>query len=158
MLYLNCTTFTESSDTSGGMSMKLLKRMDMGISGSTSDECRQADRPYLETLANCIRIHCDAEGLSHEKQNSWFQKMAAGGQPVPSLIDSLPTTPPAGELAEDAEWLNETMLVNEAYWTSDRGTIEAFETSEDRHVRFSWVDSVNRTWSLTDLHNLESLF
>jgi hypothetical protein len=63
--------------------------------------------------------------------------LAAGGLHVPSLVDLLPSVPPTGELAEDAVWLNETMLVNEAYWQADRGTIDAFETSEENHVRLS---------------------
>ncbi len=138
MVYLNCTTFSES-DGDDGMSMKLVKRMDMGMSGSTSNECYASSRPYLESFAYCVQSHCDAEGLSPKKQNSCFQSMAAGGESVASMENSLPSTTPMEELASDAMWLNKTMLVNEAYWNSDRGTISAFQDSEFWHVRFSWV-------------------
>jgi hypothetical protein len=139
MVYLNCTTFSTSHDHDDGMSMKLLKRMDMGMdmSGSTSDECYATDTAYLETLAYCVQSHCDAEGLSYHTQNSWFEKNAAHGLQVPSLVDSLPSHPPTAELDADAMWLNETMLVNEEAWIIDRRTIDAFETSEEYHVRFS---------------------
>ncbi|KAJ9606502.1 hypothetical protein H2200_009463 [Cladophialophora chaetospira] len=136
MVYLNCTTFSESSHDDG-MSMKLVKRMDMEMDGSTSDECYASNRPFLESFAYCVQSHCDAEGLSSEKQNSCFQSMAAGGLPVPSLEESLPQVAPTEELASDAIWLNETMRVNEASWSSDRGTIDEFEHSEVWHVRFS---------------------
>ena len=137
MVYLNCTTFSESNGADGGMSMKLRKRMDMDMAGTTSDECHATNRPYLETLAYCVQSHCDAEGISDRKQDSCFQRLAAGGVAVPSLANSLPTTAPTEELAEDAMWLNKTMLVNEVYWMADRGTIDEFETSEEYHVRFS---------------------
>ena len=65
--------------------------------------------------------------------------MAAAGLPVESLEDSLPAMAPTQPLAEDAMWLNTTMLVNEEYWQSDRGTIEAFENSEQDHVKFSYA-------------------
>lgn len=136
MVYLNCTTFSESTGDDG-MSMKLVKRMDMGMSGSTSDECYASNRPFLESFAYCVQSHCDAEALSARNQDSCFQSMAAGGAAVPSLQDSLPRTAPTEELASDAVWLNKTMLVNEAYWSSDRGTISAFQDSEYWHVRFS---------------------
>ncbi|OCT54426.1 ferric-chelate reductase [Cladophialophora carrionii] len=139
MVYLNCTTFSESSGAHDGMSMKLLKRMDMDMAGSTSDDCYATDEPYLQSFAYCIQSHCDIEGLSYEKQNACFREMAANGLPVPSLEDSLPTVPPTEELAEHAMWLNKTMQVNEAYWKADRGTIDEFEHSEVYHVRFSII-------------------
>ncbi|EXJ65266.1 hypothetical protein A1O7_01607 [Cladophialophora yegresii CBS 114405] len=139
MVYLNCTTFSESSGAHDGMSMKLVKRMGMDMAGSTSDECYATNEPYLQSFAYCIQSHCDIEGLPREKQNACFREMAANGLAVPSLEDSLPTAPPTEELAEHAMWLNTTMQVNEAYWKADRGTIDEFEHSEVYHVRFSIV-------------------
>lgn len=138
-VYLNCTDFS-SEEHDDGMSMKLLKkRMDMGkdISGTTSDECYASNEPYQQTLSYCISSHCDAEKLLYEKQNKCFQSLNRIGPEGPSLQQSLPLTAPGQELEEDAEWLNTTMLVNEAYWKSDRGTIEQFETIEKDHVTFS---------------------
>jgi len=139
-VYINCTTFSKPSGDDG-MSMKLRKRMDMDMemTGTTSDECYASNKPYLQSMAYCIQSHCDAEGLSYEKQNSCFQGIAAGGVTVPTLHDALPGTPPTEELAADAMWLNKTMLVNEDYWKADRGTIEEFEISEEDHVKFSSV-------------------
>jgi hypothetical protein len=138
MVYLNCTTFSKDSE-SHGMIMKVKKRMGMGMemSGTTSSECYASNTPYQETLAYCVKSHCNIEGVSSVKQNTCFERLAAGGLPVPSLQHSLPGTTPQEELAEDAMWLNKTMLVNEDYWQADRGTIEAFERSEEGHVKFS---------------------
>jgi hypothetical protein len=138
MVYLNCTTFSESSEHS---SMKIRKRMDMdmGMTGTTSAECYASNKPWTQTLSYCIKSHCDEEGVSAKKQDHCFEKAAAGGLSVGSLEDSLPDIAPTDQLAEDAMWLNNTMLVNEEYWQADRGTIEAFERSEEDHVKFSYV-------------------
>ena len=138
MVYLNCTTFSKSSG-GGGMGMKLRKRMDMEMLGSTSNECYASSKPYQQTLSYCVKSRCDKEGISYAKQNRCFQRLAAGGLQVASLEDLLPDVAPKEELAEDAMWLNKTLLVNNDYWHADRGTIEAFEKSEEGHVRFSYV-------------------
>ena len=117
--------------------MKLTKRMDMEMSGLTSNECYASSQVWKQTLSYCIQVHCNIEGIAYSHQNNCFQTLAAGGLPVPSLQDSLPVNAPKEELAEDAIWLNETMLGNEAYWLADRGTIEAFEKVEEDHVKFS---------------------
>ncbi|RMZ86687.1 hypothetical protein DV736_g6087, partial [Chaetothyriales sp. CBS 134916] len=139
-VYLNCTTFGVALD-SGGMGMKYRKRMDMDMSmaGSTSDACYASNLPYQQTLAYCVKTHCDTERVPYTKQNHCFERLAAGGLPVSYLQDSLPHIAPAEQLSQDAMWLNKTMLVNEGYWRADRGTIEAFEKSEGWHVRFSII-------------------
>lgn len=137
-LYLNCTTFSESSGDHG-MSMKLMKRMDMDMemAAATSDECYASSKPFQESLSYCIKTHCDMEGVSVSEQNTCFQRLAANGLPVDSLEMSLPTIPPTEQLSEDEMWLNKTMLVNEDIWQIDRKTIEGFERSEGWHVRSS---------------------
>lgn len=133
-LYLNCTTFDDMSHSHHGM----VKRMDMEEPmGMTSPECYSTDRVWLETFSYCIKSHCDAEGVDALEQEQCWQKKAAGGLEVAALDAALPNTAPTKELAEDAEWLNSTMLVNAAKWQADRNTIQEFEQVEGYHSLFS---------------------
>lgn len=134
-LYLNCTTFDEEMHSHHGM-VKRMSGMEHAM-GTTSAECRAGDQPWLQTFSYCIKTHCDAEGVSAEKQEMYWQKNAAEGMPVPSLQEALPAVTPTTFVAEDAEWLNDTMLANEEAWITDRRTIEEFETTEDDHAVFS---------------------
>lgn len=138
MVYLNCTTF-DMSDNGDGMSMRKLKKrsMDMGMTGHTSEECHAGNKPYQESFAFCVKSHCDQEQIPYEQQNTCFQSLNSAGVEGLSLEQSLPQVAPVEQLTEDAEWLNSTMLVNEAYWSADRGTLEEFERVEDDHVTWS---------------------
>jgi len=109
-LYVNCTTFSMESDD--GMSMKMRKRMDMdmSMSGSTSDSCYASDLPWLETLFYCVRSVCTQDGIADWRQDKCFQDFLMSGT---SLDDAIPSHQPTAELTEDAEWLKETVLVNE---------------------------------------------
>ena len=136
-LFLNCTTFDDMSHEGHGMK-KRMAGME-GPMGTTSPECYASSDVWLETFSYCVKSHCDAEGVSEDKQEKCWQLKAAGGLAVPTLKESQPPNPPTEEVADDAEWLNSTMLANEASWTSDRGTIMEFEKSEQDHVMFSYV-------------------
>jgi hypothetical protein len=135
-LYLNCTTFSMGSDD--GMSTKMRKRMDMNMSvtGSTSDSCYASNLPWLETLCYCIRSGCTQDGIEDWRQDKCFQDLSMSGT---SLDDAIPSHQPTVELTEDAEWLNETMLVNENIYHANYQTLQEFERSEDRHTRYATV-------------------
>ena len=118
--------------------MKLRKRMDMGgeAMAETSDECRASDQTWLATFAYCVNSHCTEEGVNAGARNQCFETLAAGSLPVPGLKESLPQQQPEEELAEDAEWLNTTQLVNAAAYADQRGTLSEFERSEEYHSRY----------------------
>jgi hypothetical protein len=137
-LYLNCTTFEQMSGDHHGMKVKRMDGMDM-MMGVTSADCRASDTPWLQTFSYCIKSHCDAEGLSAEEQEKYWQKNAAEGMPVPSMTEALPTTAPSLSVENEAEWLNETMLANEVAWTTDRRTIQEFAEVERDHSIFAYV-------------------
>ena len=132
-LYLNCTTFTESGDTSMEMNT------DMKIMGTTSDECYASNVPWLQTMAYCIQQRCDAEGYGAKKQAKCFSKLAVAGALEPTLQNSLPTAAPTAELLEDAMWLNVTSLVNSNVYYNTRGSLKEFARSEYIHTRYSYV-------------------
>ncbi|KAI1176239.1 ferric reductase like transmembrane component [Nemania sp. FL0916] len=139
-LYLSCTTFPNSTDTSdmGGSSMK--KRHDEGpMEGMpmTSDACRASSQPWLQTMAYCIQQNCDAIGYGTEKQTKCFSFEALAGASKPTLQESMPSTPPTVELARDATWLNETSLVNGELYYSTFGTYKEFGRSEYLHTKYS---------------------
>jgi predicted ferric reductase len=56
-----------------------------------------------------------------------------------SLDDAIPSHQPMAELTEDAEWLNETMLVNKSLYHANYQTLQEFERSEDRNTRYATV-------------------
>ena len=134
-LFLNCTTFDEEVHHGHGM-VKRMAGME-GPMGTTSADCRMADQPWLQTFSHCIKTHCDAEGVTADKQEQYWQTNAAEGMPVPALLEALPAQAPSMALTDDAEWLNETMLVHEEKWTIDRLTIMEFEKVENDHSIFS---------------------
>ena len=111
--------------------------MDMTMGSETSDECYAHDVAYLQTLAYCIKTHCDASGLPYNEQNKCFQSKSYAGSLGPSLEQSLPAQAPNDQLAADATWLNNTSLVNEAMYQEDLATISLFEDIEVDHV--SWA-------------------
>lgn len=135
-LYLNCTTFTESDNTSMDMNM------DLTTTGTTSEECYASNVPWLQTMAYCIQQHCDAEGYGAEKQVKCFSKQAVAGASEPTFQDSLPAPAPTTELAEDAMWLNVTSLVNSSVYYNTRGSLKEFARSEYIHTRYSYVPSL----------------
>lgn len=110
---------------------------DMAMDGETSDECYAHNLAYQQTLAYCIKTHCDDDGISYNEQNECFQSKAYAGPLGPSLQQSLPTQAPTKEIAMDAIWLNNTMLVNEAMYQEDWATISLFEEIEVDHVSWS---------------------
>lgn len=133
-LYLNCTTFEEHGESGPGMKKRMA---DMGPMGMTSPECYASDNVWLETFGYCIKSNCDAEGVSASKQETCWQKNAAGGMTVPSLEEVQPSSAPTEEVPEDAEWLNVTSLANAEKWGIDRRMIDNFERTEEQHATFS---------------------
>ncbi|ESZ95052.1 ferric reductase like transmembrane component [Sclerotinia borealis F-4128] len=134
-LYLTCTTFENSDDTSMDMSMS----SDMAMEIMTSDECYATNIPWLQTMAYCIQQNCDADGYSAEKQAKCFSTQAVAGAPKPTFQDSLPATAPTDELSEDALWLNVTSLVNSNTYYATHGTEKEFARSEYIHTRYSLI-------------------
>ncbi|KAJ2992259.1 hypothetical protein NUW58_g2225 [Xylaria curta] len=101
-LYLSCTTFAEHADMPG---------MDSGMEmGTTTEECRTSNMPWLQTMAYCIQQACGAQGYTMEKQAGCFSLHAVAGASEPTFHGSLPVTAPTVELPEDATWLNATSL------------------------------------------------
>lgn len=138
-LYLSCTTFSEE-DHSGMEGMDMGSDGDMAmtmIMGTTSDECRLSSTPWLQTMAYCIRSRCDADNYSAENQAKCFSALAVAGASEPTLQQSLPPSAPTTELAEDAEWLNTTSLVNGALYYATYGTYGNFAASERYHSRYA---------------------
>lgn len=135
-LYLGCTAFPSHHNMSGmGMGMKM--GMDMGMMGTTSEECRASDVPWLQTMAYCIHQNCGFHGYTVEQQAKCFSVHAVAGASKPSFHDSLPATAPTVELPHDAMWLNTTSLVNTHLYHSTHGTLEEFARSEYLHTRYS---------------------
>jgi hypothetical protein len=134
-LFLDCTEFMDDSHEGHAM-VKRMEGMD-GPMGTTSPECYANTTVWLETFSYCIKSHCDAEGLSASAQEAYWQEHAASGLAVPTLEEAQPATAPTEQLAEDAEWLNTTMLANEEKWTTDRNTISNFEKTEEDHSTYS---------------------
>lgn len=81
---------------------------------------------------------CNADGYSVEKQASCFSIQAVAGASNPTFEESLPTTAPTVELAEDAIWLNVTSLVNGNTYYATYGTEKEFARSEYIHTRYSY--------------------
>ena len=127
-LYLNCTTF----------SMMFMDGMDMEM-GDTSDDCYASNTPWLQTMAYCIQQNCNADGFGAEKQAKCFTTQAVAGASTPTFEESLPSTAPTVELSADAEWLNETSLVNNELYYSTHGSLGEFARSEYIHTRYSYV-------------------
>jgi hypothetical protein len=135
-LYLNCTTFSEDADMSmDGMDMSM-DGMDMAM-GTTSDDCRATNTPWLQTMAFCIQQNCNADGYSADNQAKCFSVHAVAGASEPTFQDSLPSTAPTSELDEDATWLNVTSLVNGDMYYSMHGTEGTFAASEYYHTRYA---------------------
>jgi hypothetical protein len=134
-LWLDCTEFMDHGHEGHSM-VKRTEGMD-GPMGMTSLECYANNTVWLETFSYCIKSHCDAEGVPVSKQDAYWKVTAAGGLEVPSLQAAQPSTVPTEQLAEDAEWLNRTMLANEEKWSADRNTIATFEQAEYAHSTYS---------------------
>ena len=128
-LYLNCTTFDDSSDMSG-------MDMDMPM-GTTSDECYQTNEPWLQTLAYCMKERCAADGVGEAAIEKLWGTLAANGLMTAPYSSMIPAEMPKVELEEDAEWLNETSLVNGDLYFATHQTLNEFEYQEDTHVRLS---------------------
>ncbi|OIW24571.1 hypothetical protein CONLIGDRAFT_636726 [Coniochaeta ligniaria NRRL 30616] len=133
-LSLNCTTFGSDGDMSG---------MDMGGSemdmGTTSDDCRASNTPWLQTMAYCIQQNCDAVGYPAEKQAACFSVQAVAGASEPTFESSLPVQPPTVELSADDMWLNVTSLVNSDLYASTYGTLAEFTREEVLHSRYALI-------------------
>ncbi|KAI0420240.1 ferric reductase like transmembrane component-domain-containing protein [Xylaria grammica] len=137
-LYLGCTTFPEHHNMSG-MSMSMDMDMDMEMMGTTSEECRTSNMPWLQTMAYCIQQACGAYGYSVEKQAKCFSVHAVAGASEPTFHDCLPDTAPTVELPQDAMWLNVTSLVNHETYHATCGTLEEFARSEYIHTKYSLI-------------------
>jgi hypothetical protein len=138
-LYLSCTTF-HHGDGMSGMDMRKRDGMEgMEMMGMTSDECRQNNTAWLQTMAYCIQQKCAADGYPADKQAECFRNQAVGGAPEPTFRDSLPATAPTVELAEDATWLNDTSLVNNQLYFATHGTLGEFAREEYLHTKYSYV-------------------
>ncbi|KAI1269970.1 ferric reductase like transmembrane component-domain-containing protein [Xylariaceae sp. FL1019] len=133
-LYLDCTTFDD-----GMSSMKRDMGMDSDVMGTTSDECRSSNRPWLQTMAYCIQQNCVADGYSMEEKAKCFSHTAVAGASEPNYQSSLPPKAPTVELEMDAMWLNATSLVNGHMYHSTYGTYAEFERSEVLHTRYAMI-------------------
>lgn len=141
-LYLNCTTFM--SDDMGHMEgMKLRKRMDMGGEMAvTSTECRASDPAWVSTIAYCIKDRCTEDGVSEARQAKCYARMVPGRNTVHGTADivpfqqALPQRAPTVEVADDAEWLNTTSLVNAETYATNKRTLAEFERSEKMHTQY----------------------
>jgi len=129
-LYLSCTTFPDMS----GMDMDMESMMSMG---TTSDECRTSNTPWLESMAYCIDQACAADGYSLEEKEQCFSKHAVAGASVPTFRESLPDTDPTVELPEHVMWLNVTSRVNKHTYHVTYGTMGVFRSMEYAHTRYS---------------------
>ncbi|KAI1352080.1 ferric reductase like transmembrane component-domain-containing protein [Xylaria sp. FL0043] len=141
-LYLGCTTFPKPHNMSGmnmGMKMDMDMDMDMMMMGTTSDECRSSNLPWLQTMAYCIQQGCSAHGYTAEKQAKCFSTHAVAGASKPTFDDSLPSTAPVAELPQNATWLNVTSLVNHDLYDATYGTLAEFARSEYMHTRYSMI-------------------
>ncbi|KAI0194594.1 ferric reductase like transmembrane component-domain-containing protein, partial [Astrocystis sublimbata] len=133
-LYLNCTTFPEHDDMSG-----MDDGMDMEAMPMTSDECRTSNKPWLQSMAYCIKQACTPDGYTERRQAACFNTHALSGASGPSYHQSLPATAPTVELPEDATWLNATSLVNSHLYHTTHGTLDEFSRSEYIHTRYSVI-------------------
>ncbi|KAI0977137.1 ferric reductase like transmembrane component-domain-containing protein [Xylaria arbuscula] len=139
-LYLSCTTFPQHHNMSGmDASMKMDMGMNMDMTGTTSEECRSSNTPWLQTMAYCILQGCSNHGYTVEKQARCFSIHAVAGASEPTFLGSLPQTPPTTELAQKAMWLNTTSLVNYDLYYATLGTFEEFSRSEILHTRYSVI-------------------
>jgi hypothetical protein len=127
--YLSCTTFME-------MDMKLRTR-EMMMMGSTSDGCRLSNKPYMQTLAYCIKDECDKRGVSHSDQKTCFHKVLPEGSYNMTYDETIPPVLPVSMLAEDAEWLNQTMLVNGPNYLIAYATMKGYSRIGYAHSRYS---------------------
>ncbi|KAI0552610.1 ferric reductase like transmembrane component-domain-containing protein [Xylaria curta] len=141
-LYLTCTTFPDNGDMSGmhgGMKRGMEMDMDMDMMGTTSEECRTSNMPWLRTMAYCIKQACTPHGYTVERQAKCFSVHAVAGASEPTFLDSLPATAPTVELSEHAMWLNTTSLVNYDLYHATHGTLDEFARSEYIHTRYSII-------------------
>ncbi|KAI0491154.1 ferric reductase like transmembrane component-domain-containing protein [Xylaria cf. heliscus] len=137
-LYLSCTTFPDHDDMSG-MPADMDMDMDMDMMGTTTEECRTSNMPWLQTMAYCIQQACTPHGYTAERQAKCFSVHAVDGASEPTFYDSLPATAPTAELSEDATWLNTTSLVNHNLYYATHGTLDEFARSEYIHTRYSVI-------------------
>lgn len=136
-LYLSCTTFSEHYGMPGMDSDMGMGGMGTEAAGTTTEECRASNKPWLQTMAYCIQQACGAHGYTVEDQARCFSLHAVAGASEPTFHDNLPDPAPAVELSEHAMWLNVTSLVNADLYHATHGTLEEFARSEYTHTRYS---------------------
>lgn len=136
-LYLSCTDFSSDGEDMPGMDMEEMA-MDMG---TTTDDCRASNAPWLQTMAYCIQQNCNAVRYPAEKQAECFSIQAVAGASEPIFQSSLPAKPPTVELAADDMWLNVTSLVNSGLYSSNYGTLGEFTREEVLHSRYAYAYS-----------------
>ncbi|KAI8952750.1 ferric reductase like transmembrane component-domain-containing protein [Xylaria longipes] len=137
-LYLSCTAFPDHGNMSG-MPADMDMDMDMEMMGTTTEECRTSNMPWLQTMAYCIKQACTPHGYTEEMQADCFSVHAVAGASEPTFHDSLPASAPTIELSENATWLNTTRLVNQHLYHATHGTLEEFARSEYIHTRYSMI-------------------
>ncbi|KAK5630936.1 hypothetical protein RRF57_006651 [Xylaria bambusicola] len=135
-LYLGCTTFPNHYSMPG---MDTGMKMEMDMMGTTSEDCRASNTPWLHTMAYCIQKNCGIHGYTVEQQAKCFSIHAVAGASKPTFQDCLPSTTPTVELPHDATWLNDTSLVNHDLYYATHGTLEEFARSEYIHTRYSVI-------------------
>lgn len=135
-LYLSCTTFPEHHDISG-MNGNMKMDMSMDMMGTTTEECRTSNTPWLQTMAYCIQQACGAHGYTVKDQARCFSTHAVAGALEPTFQACLPDTVPTTELSAHAMWLNTTSLVNHDLYYATHGTLDEFARSEYLHTRYS---------------------
>ncbi|KAI0445504.1 ferric reductase like transmembrane component-domain-containing protein [Xylaria telfairii] len=121
------------------MDMGMDMDMDMAMMGTTTEECRTSNMPWLQTMAYCIKQACTPHGYTEERQAGCFSLHAVAGALEPTFRDSLPATAPTVELSEHETWLNTTSLVNHDLYHATHGTLEEFARSEYIHTRYSMI-------------------
>jgi len=121
-LSLNCTTFDDPS---------------MAEMGTTTPACRGSNRPWLESMAYCIRTHCESDGLSESQQDECFTTYSLVATNETSLEGNLPAVPPTEILPGTATWLNSTSLANQETYQATYQTLEEFSRQENLHARFA---------------------
>lgn len=132
-LLLSCTTFGSDGDDMSGMDMETMS-MD---TGTTTEDCRASNTPWLQTMAYCIQQNCDAMGYPAVKQAQCFSVQAVAGASEPTFESCLPAQSPTVELSADDMWLNVTSLVNRDLYSSTYGTLAEFTREEVLHSRYA---------------------
>jgi hypothetical protein len=98
--------------------------------------CHASNVPYLSSLAYCMRQHCPVDSINTAQTEQCWNAVAGDGQPVTSYEDSLPSSPPATQLAYDATSLSVTSTVNETLYSDSRNTLVAYQYQESKHALY----------------------